>query len=145
MKSELAALSSALLKFHKELLFFQVSLAEKSDQRKFTPYELLGLSLNDSRFQWLRKFSELITQIDTITDDKENKPFDGRAIFDEATKLISGENSGIAKEYNLAIKTEPTLITKLLEVKRTLAEIEPLVKSLHEAHVENQKKKHNLH
>ena len=142
MKTKLSELSSALIKFHRELLFFQVSLAEDTDQRKYTPYELLGLSLNDPRFAWLRKFSELITQIDTITDDKENTPFDARAIFDEAQTLILGENSGISEQYNLALKTEPSLIVKLLDVKKALAAIEPDVKSLHEAHLENQKKKY---
>lgn len=128
MKPQLNALSSALLKFHKELLFFQVSLAENKDQRKYTPYELLGLSLNDPRFSWLRKFSELIIQIDTITDDKENKPFDARAIYDETLLLISGQIPGISQQYDLALKTEPSLMIKLIEVKKTLAALELLVK-----------------
>ena len=128
MKTELTVLSSALIKLHRELLFFQVSLAENKDQRKYSPYELLGLSLNDARFTWLRKFSELITQIDTITDDKVNKSFDGLAIFDETTKLISGQDSGIFEQYDLAMKTEPSLMTKLLDVKKALKALEPLVK-----------------
>lgn len=128
MKTELTVLSSALIKLHRELLFFQVSLAENKDQRKYSPYELLGLSLNDARFAWLRKFSELITQIDTITDDKENKSFDGLAIYDETTKLISGQDSGIFEQYDLAMKTEPSLMTKLLDVKKALKALEPLVK-----------------
>ena len=131
MKPQLTALSSALLKFHKELLFFQVSLAEKKDQRKYTPYELLGLSLNDPRFSWLRKFSELIIQIDTITDDKENKPFDARAIYDETLLLINGQIPGVSEQYDFAMKTEPTLITKLIEVKKTLASLEPFIKISH--------------
>ena len=131
MKIELSALSSALIKFHRELLFFQVSLAEATDARKYSPYELLGLSLNDPRFAWLRKFSELITQIDTITDDKENKPFDGLKIYDEAAKLISGQDSGIFEQYDLAMKTEPSLMIKLLDVKKSLKALEPLVKTSH--------------
>lgn len=131
MKIELAAVSSVLIKFHRELLFFQVSLAENKDERKYSPYELLGLSLNDPRFAWLRKFSELITQIDTITDDKENKPFDGLAIYDETVKLISGKDSGIFEQYDLAMKTEPSLMIKLLDVKKALKALEPLVKKSH--------------
>ena len=131
MKIELTALSSALIKFHRELLFFQVSLAESKDERKYSPYELLGLSLNDPRFAWLRKFSELITQIDAITDDKENKPFEGQAIYDETVKLISGKDSGIFEQYDLALKTEPSLMIKLLDVKKALKKLEPLVKISH--------------
>lgn len=131
MKTELSALSSALIKFHRELLFFQVSLAENTDERKYTPYELLGLSLNDPRFAWLRKFSELISQIDTITDDKENKPFDGLAIYDETLKLISGKDSGIFEQYDLAMKTEPSMMIKLLDVKKCVKALEPLVKVSH--------------
>ncbi len=131
MKAQLSSLSSALIKFHRELLFFQASIAERQDERQYTPYELLGLSLNDPRFLWLRKFSELITKIDTITDDKENKPFNGQALYDEALHLISGDSSGISEQYNLAMKTEPTLMIKLLEVKKSLAALAPLVNISH--------------
>lgn len=131
MKPQLTSLSSALIKFHRELLFFQASIAEHQDERTYTPYELLGLSLSDPRFVWLRKFSELITKIDTVTDDKENKPFDGSALYDEALHLISGDSSGISEQYNLAMKTEPTLMIKLLDVKSALAALAPLVKISH--------------
>ncbi len=131
MKPQLTTLSSALIKFHRELLFFQASIAEHQDKRTYTPYELLGLSLNDPRFVWLRKFSELIMKIDTVTDDKEHKPFDGRALYDEALHLISGDSSSISEQYNLAMKTEPTLIIKLIEIKKALAALAPLIKIAH--------------
>ena len=87
-----------------------------------------GSVVNLVRFQ---KFSELIIQIDTITDDKENKPFNGLAIYDETVKLISGQDSGIIDQYELAMKTEPSLMIKLLEVKKWLKALEPLVKTSH--------------
>ena len=80
MKLLLSNLSSALLKFHRGLLVYQTDLVEKIDERKYLPYDLLNLSLNDARFSWLRKFSEIIVQIDTIVDDKKNTPFDAASI-----------------------------------------------------------------
>ena len=141
MKSALSNLSSKLIKLHRDLLFFQAALAEKEDDRQYTPYELLGLSLNDARFEWLRKFSELITQIDTITDDKENRPFDLQAIIDQTKKLIEGNAEDISNNYKLALSGNPELIVKQLDAKKALAALEPFLQTLHESHTANEKKK----
>lgn len=144
MKKTMANLSSKLIKLHRDLLFFQAELAEKADDRQYTPYDLLSLSIHDVRFEWLRKFSELITQIDMITDDKENKPFDLQSIINETKNLVEGQASDISTNYNLALKGNPEIILKQLEAKKALAELEPFVQTLHEAHTENEKKKYQL-
>lgn len=128
MKPQLAKLSSALLEIHRELLLFQASLAEKADNRHYTPYELLNLSLNDPRFVWLKKFSELIIKIDIIVDDKENKPYDPFEIFTEVSALITGESSGISEVYNKAMNSDISLMASLDKVKKALAEVEKTLK-----------------
>ncbi|MBC7419848.1 MAG: hypothetical protein H7328_03885 [Bdellovibrio sp.] len=127
MKPLLSKTSSALLKFHRELLLFQTTLAEKSDNRKYTPYELLHLSLNDARFNWLRKFSELIIQIDIITDDKENKPFDAHAIVKEIKILIS--NGSQNEDFNFALKSDTSLMLSLGGVRAAISELEKSLKN----------------
>lgn len=142
MKKTLSNVSSKLIKLHRDLLFFQASLAEKEDERQYSPYDLLTLSIHDARFAWLRQFSELITQIDMITDDKEGKPFDLQAIINETKKLIEGEAADVSPNYKLALQANTETIVKQLDVKKALALLEPFTQTLHEAHTENEKKKY---
>lgn len=141
MKKSLSNLSSKLIKLHRDLLFFQAALAEKEDDRQYSPYDLLTLSIHDARFEWLRRFSELITQIDMITDDKESKPFDLQAIIDQTKNLIDGEASDISANYKLALSGNPELILKQVEAKKALSALEPFIQTLHESHTANEKKK----
>lgn len=142
MKKTMSNLSSKLIKLHRDLLFFQASLVEKADERQYTPYDLLALSLNDSRFEWLRKFSELIIQIDTITDDKDNAPFDLQLIINETKKLVEDGCKDPTSNYYLALQGNPEIISKQLDVQKAIADLEPFAKTLHEAHTENEKKKY---
>ncbi|MBC7740916.1 MAG: hypothetical protein H7061_01885 [Bdellovibrionaceae bacterium] len=126
IKPLLAELSSAFLNFHRELLFSQAALVEKSEGRQYQPYELLNLSLNDERFVWLKNFSDLILKIDIITDDKENKPYDAQAIVTEIKNLITGQSS---PDYNRAIKADTTLMLSLGEVRKALTKLETVLKN----------------
>lgn len=124
MKKELSNLSSKLLKLHRDLLFYQAGIAERMDEKKYTPYELLTLSIHDSRFEWLRKFSELITQIDIITDDKENKVYNLQPLIQEAKSLVNGDAADISTNYKLAILENPEIALKQMEVKKALAALD---------------------
>jgi hypothetical protein len=128
MKHTLSNLSSALLTFHRELLFFQTALVEKSDNLKYTPYDLLKLSLNDPRFSWLRKFSELIIQIDIITDDKKNTPYDAHAILATTKNLISTDNTENS-DFKFALRSDSALMVSLGAVRKALSELENALKS----------------
>lgn len=128
MKPTLCNLSSALLKFHRELLLFQTALAEKSDNTKYTPYDLLKLSLNDPRFSWLRKFSELIIQIDIIVDDKKNTPYDAHAVLSAAKSLIvtdTPEN----EDFKFALRSDNALMLSLGAVRKAISDLEIMLKT----------------
>ena len=127
LKTQLSQLSSSLLQLHRELLLFQTGLAEKSDNRKYTPYELLHLSLNDVRFSWLRKFSEIIIQIDIITDDKENKPYDATAILSTVKNLIASDHNNA--DFNFAIRSETSLMMSLGKVRAQIMALENVIKA----------------
>jgi hypothetical protein len=71
MKDKMNELSRLLLALHKTLLHFEKDLHEKRMGRSFTPHELLHLSLNDEKFAWLRKISDLIVALDTRIDEKD--------------------------------------------------------------------------
>lgn len=71
MKEKLTKLSKTLMALHKSLLHFEAHLQEEKQERKFTPHEMLHLSLTDPAFAWLKKISDLIVQIDENVDDKK--------------------------------------------------------------------------
>jgi hypothetical protein len=121
MKIQLSNLSKELLKFHRELLQYQTELAEKSDTIKYTSYDLLKLSMTDTRFAWLKKFSELIIQIDIICDDKKNTPFDGLALLDQAKNLINlshPDNEDLKK----ALRSETSLMLSLGLLRKAISD-----------------------
>ena len=128
MKLLLSNLSSALLKFHRGLLVYQTDLVEKEDGRKYLPYDLLNLSLNDPRYSWLRKFSELIVQIDTIVDDKKNTAFDAGSILTAIKKIASLDTLTETGELLLAIKADSSIMIPLGEVRKCILAIETLLK-----------------
>lgn len=129
MKPLLIDLSSALLKFHRGLLSFQTGQAEEIDGRKYAPYDLLHLSLNDPRFAWLRKFSELIVQIDTIVDDKKDLPYDAAAILHAVKKLVTLDESTDVKELLAALTADSSIMIPLGQVRQQLLALETALKS----------------
>ncbi|OFZ30041.1 MAG: hypothetical protein A2622_09300 [Bdellovibrionales bacterium RIFCSPHIGHO2_01_FULL_40_29] len=128
MKPILRDLSLALVKFHRGLLLFQAELAEKQDGRKYPPYELLNLSLNDPRFMWLRQFSELIIQIDTIVDDKKNTPFDASAI-NAAVKNLVRLDAEHSHGLLGAIKADSSIMLPLGELRKAMLALETAIAS----------------
>lgn len=94
MKDKLQELSKLLIRLHKSLINFESDQHEKREQRKFSPHEMLHLTLNDSHFAWLRKVSELIVDVDTLVDDKEKVPqkADFDLYRDETHKLLFADS-----------------------------------------------------
>jgi hypothetical protein len=123
MKLLLAHLGTTLLKLHRELLQYQAQLASKEDQREYTAYDLLKLSINDPRFAWLRKYSDLIIQIDIITDDKKNTPFDAHAIATSVKKAIAIDQNQ-TEEFVRALKSESSFMLSLGLVRKALMDVE---------------------
>lgn len=123
MKLLLANLGTTLLNFHRALLQTQKDIVQKEDNKTYSPYELLNLSLNDSRFAWLKQFSDLIVQIDMIVDDKKNTPFDIGAIANSVRAAVSPENL-VTKEFRAALSVDSSLMLGLGHVRLALSEID---------------------
>lgn len=138
-KQKLQQLNAALKALHKDLLLIQCRTAEDVDERRYGPYDLLHLCLNDDRFEWLRKLSLLMTQIDhRIHDDEEVEVLDLESIYDEVWRLLHNEYRDFSEHYNLALNRDPHLYMKQGAVLGALEELQPLVKSMHEMHAENE-------
>ncbi len=131
MKPILKDLSTALLRFHRGLLVFQTNLIEAADDRKYTPYDVLNLSLNDVRFAWLRKFSELIVHIDTIVDDKKDSPFNAHDIVHSVKKLISLNTTEDAAEILAALKADSSIMLPLGDVRKHVQILETALQTPH--------------
>ncbi len=129
MKIILSDLSTALLKFHRGLLTYQTELAEKQDGCKYPPYDLLNLSLNDPRYAWLRKFSELIVQIDTIVDDKKNSSYDAEALLNAVKKTVNLNTPTESNELLAAIKADSSIMIPLGDVRKNIIAFESAVKA----------------
>ena len=123
MKLLLAHLGTTLMKLHRELLQYQAQLASKEDQREYTTYDLLKLSINDPRFAWLRHYSNLIIQIDIITDDKKNTPYDAHAMASKVKKAIAIDQNQ-SEEFIRALKTESAFMISLGLVRKALMDVE---------------------
>lgn len=59
---------------HKSLLQVQSQEMEKILDKKLGPFDLWHLSLNDENFVWLRKISEIIVEMDELSEAKEQDP-----------------------------------------------------------------------
>lgn len=123
MKLQLAHLGTTLLKFHRELLQYQAQLAAQEDHREYSAYDLLKLSIGDPRFHWLRKFSDLIIQIDIITDDKKNTPFDAQALLNAVKKAIAIDQDQ-TQEFIRALKQESSFMLNLGHVRKAINDVE---------------------
>jgi hypothetical protein len=139
----LKELSSNLKALHKDLLYFQARHVEEADERRLSsPYDLLKLCIHDPRFHWLRQLSSLILQIDHRLHGKEAiEILDLNSIFDETWGLLHHEDENFSRHYDAALQTDPHLYMKQADVLRSLQELQPLIRDMHEMHVENETSK----
>jgi len=124
----LAQLNLKLMDLHKDLLMHQSRRAEAEDGRKFGPFDLLKLAMEDPRFAWLRRLSGLITRIDIhVSGDKETEPFDLKAVLAEAEGLLNGTFPDFAARYGASLAADPLLSARAVHVKEVLARLKPIV------------------
>ena len=82
----------ALLHLHKALLDGQRRRYEQEHGKVITPGTFLQLAISDPSFEWLHRFSELVVEIDELTESKETlSQAEGKALMDQARKLLAGK------------------------------------------------------
>ena len=121
---KLNELSRALLKLHRSLLQFQKAEYEQKEQKTITPYEALNLAINHPDFEWMRKISSAISDIDELTTSKKQvatedslKSFKKRLI---GLFEIGPEHDNFRQRLNIAMSKEPDLCLDAAEVKALL-------------------------
>jgi hypothetical protein len=123
-RARLRGLRGGLLRLHKLLLD-----AERADyEREHGPVaagEMLQLVINDARFAWLRRLSELIVSVDEMlyAKDEAATETDARAVVSRARTMLAPAEDGteFAENYRAALQRDPSVVVAHSEVTRLLA------------------------
>jgi hypothetical protein len=119
-RKRLLELHGGLLRLHKQLLDSERVAYEQLHGRIPTAGAFLQLVINDGWFSWLRVMSELIVQIDEVTDAKEPvQPGDANRFLEQARNLLvpNATGEGFGKRYYEALQRDPGVV---LSHKETL-------------------------
>ena len=116
-----------LLRIHKTLLDFQKLVIESLDQKKYSPYGTLSLAMNHPDFEWLRKISRIMADMDECTSDKKNPP-DEKALKDFVIRLNdifseSTQDLDFKNRLRIALERDPKLSSEVSGLKSQLAAI----------------------
>ncbi|HEX8163153.1 MAG TPA: hypothetical protein VF538_14885 [Pyrinomonadaceae bacterium] len=124
-RARLRALRGGLLRLHKLLLDGERGAYEREHGR-VAAGEMLQLVINDARFAWLRRVSELIVAADEMLDAKEEPATeaDARSVVAQARALVSpaaADATEFAEKYRAALQRDPAIVMAHAEVARALA------------------------
>ena len=127
-RDNLKELRQGLLKVHKLLLDLERMGYERARGKISSSYEFLQLVLKDPWFEWLRRLSELIVQIDETLDavdsDKPLTEEDASALISRSRVLLTPAETGseFQKNYFLALQQSPDVVLLHAQLMKLLAE-----------------------
>ena len=127
-RDNLKELRQGLLKVHKLLLDLERMGYERARGKISNSYEFLQLVLKDPWFEWLRRLSELIVQIDETLDavdsDKPLTEEDASALISRARVLLTPAETGseFQKNYFLSLQQSPDVVLLHAQVTKLLGE-----------------------
>lgn len=100
MKEKLNELSRRLKDLHKLFLENERITAEKSLDRKISPYDFFHLLVQDKDFSWLQPFSALLAELDAFVDEAETiSKEDLIRIQTQVNLVLHQKESKIAQRY----------------------------------------------
>lgn len=122
----LGQVRDGLLRLHKVLLDSERGVYEREIARIQSPWEMLGLLMNDPWFAWLKEISTLVVQIDErLAEDEPAAPADAQLFIGQARSLLvaSEEGSGFERRYFEALQRDPNVILAHAEMMRVLTAV----------------------
>jgi hypothetical protein len=123
-RARLRELRGRLLRLHKLLLDAERAAYEREHGR-VAAGEMLQLVINDARFAWLRRLSELIVTVDEMFDAKEEPATEAqaRAVVAQARSLVAptDDATDFAEKYRAALQRDPSVVMAHAEIARALA------------------------
>lgn len=108
----LQQLHAALLDLHKVLLNDERDAYER-DHGRIAPAKLLQLVIGDAQFAWLRRISELIVQIDELTESAEpDAPSHATNLLAQIRALLLAPNpeDEFGRKYAAALQRLPDAV-----------------------------------
>src|SRR5215510_1674360 len=111
-----------LLKLHKSLVDHELATYEGFNGPT-TSTDFLNLLLNDDDFEWLRRFSTLIVDIDEMFAQKEG--YSGEAVDSHVSRLrnllaMEGEDDYFQAKYKWALQNDTDVASLHAEMKKVL-------------------------
>ena len=122
-RARMVDLRHALLKLHKALLDSERLTYERVHGRIASPGAFFPLGVGDSGFEWLRRGSELVVQIDEMLDSEEPATaIDATRVIEQARMLLkpSEDGAGFGKRYYEALQRDPDVVLAHAAVKKLL-------------------------
>lgn len=125
--SQISNLSHLLSKVHRSLLDFQKKVQEGLEERRLSAQDTLLLAINHPDFQWLRKISEIISQMDEVAGDKKN-PASEESLKMFSTQLreifIDGsQHTNFKNRLEIALARDPKLCLEIAELRSALGKL----------------------
>lgn len=115
-----------LLRIHKSLIDFQKLVLEASERRTYTPYDMLQFAFHHPEFEWLRKVSTIMADMDESTSDKKNPPNEARLKeFVQRLDDLFGEaspDSDFKKRLKVAVTRDQKLSAEVSDLRAMLAQ-----------------------
>lgn len=126
-KEQIDLLFRHLLRVHKLLLDFQKLVVETMEQKKYSPYEVLNMSINHPDFAWLRKISGVMALMDEATSDKKNPATEQQLknfvmVLSELFSDLPAD-AEFKKRFEIAVARDPKLASEVAALKGALASI----------------------
>jgi len=122
----LTTLRNGLLRLHKTLLDSERYVYERDVRRIGSPWEMLGLVMNDPWFAWLRQLSGLVVDIDERLAAREpatrveTEQFIVRA---RGLLMPDEEGSGFERRYFEALQRDPNVVLAHADMMKLLASL----------------------
>lgn len=118
----LPTLRNQLLSLHKLLMNTERAAYEKEGNVISSPMQFLQLLMEDERFAWLRKLSQLVVVIDETMEEKPPVTEERMdALVDEAKHLLTGseEPGSFAMRYAEARERDATVAAAHAEIEKS--------------------------
>lgn len=112
-----------LYDLHKTLLHFQGHAMEEKLERKLGPYDLWHLSMYDENFVWLRSISEIIVEMDELSETNSQDPQLLSKIQKDLKELffpVKEARSDFQERLGFALEKEPQILHHIGQLKGLL-------------------------
>lgn len=121
-RQRLLDLHRGLLRLHKSLLDDERAAYEKINGPVGGAGRVLELVMNDPWFDWLRRISEIIVEIDQVTDSEESTIDEAHGIIQKLRNLFKpqGAETPFMARYKAVLQRNPEAVLGHIEVQKLL-------------------------